>query len=186
MRLVVQRALNAAVSEVTVNARDDAGSEQLGAIDCGFVVLAGFGNADNLDLPGSRLWQTMLDKLLGLRVFPDAEGKMNLGLEEYHLASGIAGSTDEPSVRACGSQSVVGILLVSQFTLYADCRRGRRPSFTPAAPPDVAETLYNRLVADLRARLGDRLQCGRFGADMRVQFTNWGPVTILLDSQDFA
>lgn len=166
MRLVLQRALNASVTEICESGE----VQSLGAIDSGFVVLAGFGNADTLALPHSRQWQALLDKLCGLRVFPDADGKMNLSLDEYANSSG------------CNS----GVLLVSQFTLYADCRRGRRPSFTPAAPPDVAEVLYNTLVCALQERLGVRLQCGRFGADMRVTFTNWGPVTLILDSADFS
>lgn len=172
MRLVLQRALDARVTEV-----DESGEERLlGAIERGFVVLAGFGSGDSLALPDTRQWQTLLDKVLRLRVFPDADGKMNLGLDEEHLEAR----------KSCSENTgTVGLLLVSQFTLYADCLRGRRPSFTPAAPPDVAEQLYNKLVAAFHERLGERLQCGRFGADMRVTFTNWGPVTILLDSNDF-
>ena len=105
----------------------------------------------------------------------DAGGKLNLSLRDAAAHSQGAGQDS-------------GLLLVSQFTLYADTRRGRRPSFTDAAPPDVARALYNNLVADLRAaceREGLRFGTGRFGADMRLTFTNWGPVTILLDSQDF-
>ena len=105
----------------------------------------------------------MIDKLLGLRIFPDEEGRFNRSLDDAHG----------------------GVLLVSQFTLYADCRRGRRPSFDGALSPVPAEALYNQLVLDLRERLGERLQCGEFGASMRVHITNWGPVTIMLDSKEF-
>ena len=105
----------------------------------------------------------MLDKLLGLRIFPDEAGRFNRSLDDVQG----------------------GLLLVSQFTLYADCRRGRRPSFDGAMPPVQAEALYNRLVYDLRERLGERLQCGEFGAAMQVEITNWGPVTIMLDSKEF-
>ena len=159
MRLLVQRVLH---GEVTVD--DPDGTSRLtGCIGKGLVVFAGFGAQDSAGLPQPRLWTAMLDKLLGLRIFPDGDGRFNRSLDD---AQG-------------------GLLLVSQFTLYADCRRGRRPSFDGALPPGPAEVLYNRLVCDLRDRLGERLQCGEFGAAMRVGITNWGPVTIMLDSKEF-
>ncbi len=132
-----------------------------GEVNRGFVVLAGFGVNDGKTLPGSRVWNGMLDKLLSLRVFPDDAGKMNLSLEDF------------------GG----GLLLVPQFTLYADCRKGRRPSFHLSADPATARLLFERCAADLLARLPGRVGLGVFGADMRVSLVNWGPVTILLDSE---
>jgi D-tyrosyl-tRNA(Tyr) deacylase len=153
MRFVVQRVRSACV---------DVAGERVAAIAAGFLVLAGFGREDGPDMPASRPWRAMLEKLLALRVFPDQAGKMNLGLAEF------------------GGE----ILVVSQFTLFADCRRGRRPSFTDAAAPDVARALYVRLCADLADMLPGRTQSGIFGADMDVGLVNWGPVTVLLDSRD--
>ena len=158
MRLLLQRVSRA---EVLVD------GASVGAIGQGLLVLAGFGKADAPDLPGSRVWAGMTAKLLDLRIFPDHADKLNLSLRE----------------------TGGGLLLVSQFTLYADTRRGRRPSFTDAAPPDTARALYDRLAADPAAALsaagpGPFAQ-GVFGASMLLDFVNWGPVTILLDSADF-
>jgi D-tyrosyl-tRNA(Tyr) deacylase len=153
MRFVVQRVKSAWV---------DVAGERVAAIAAGFVVLAGFGGDDGPDLPGARPWRAMCEKLLALRAFPDAAGKMNLGLMD------------------CGGE----LLVVSQFTLYADCRRGRRPSFAAAARPDVARALYDRLCADLEGMWPGRTKKGVFGADMDVGLVNWGPVTVLLDSHD--
>lgn len=162
MRLLIQR-----VSRARVEVDGPAGLETAGQIGQGLLVLAGFGAADTLELPGTRLWTTLCAKLLDLRVFPDDAGKLNL------------------SLRDTGG----GLLLVSQFTLYADTRRGRRPSFTSAAPPDVAKTLYGRLALDLETALKEAgagpLAQGVFGAEMRLDFVNWGPVTILLDSAEY-
>jgi D-tyrosyl-tRNA(Tyr) deacylase len=105
----------------------------------------------------------MLDKLLGLRVFPDERGDMNV------------------DIRAHGGE----ILVVSQFTLYADCRKGRRPSFHLAAPAAEAKRAYDLVVDELGRCLPGKVQSGRFGADMLVSLINWGPVTIMLDSDDF-
>lgn len=173
MRLVLQRALHARVDidEEAIGCTPASATRTSGSIDCGFVVLVGFGQDDKAELPSLKVWQTLVSKMLDMRVFPDAQGKLNLSLDEY-------AATLPPETRC-------GLLLVSQFTLFADCRRGRRPSFTPAAPPAIAEALYDRLADDLRQKLGDRLQTGEFGAEMRVSFTNWGPVTILLDSDEF-
>jgi D-tyrosyl-tRNA(Tyr) deacylase len=151
VRLVIQRVTEAAVLV------DDA---VVGEIETGLLALVGFGNADTGELAGSPAWRKMLDKLMGLRIFPDDEGRFNRSL---------AGD----------------LLLVSQFTLYADCRKGRRPSFTDACPPDLAAGLFDRFVADARACSPGRMACGQFGADMRLRFTNWGPVTITLDSDQF-
>ena len=137
--------------------------QTVGAIGPGFMVLAGFSADDGPDLPGSRAWTAMLRKLLDLRVFSDEAGKMNLALGD------IGG----------------GLLVVPQFTLYADCRKGRRPSFHPAAHPDVAVPLFEALLSDLAALRGAPVEQGEFGADMDVSLVNQGPVTILLDSGDF-
>jgi D-tyrosyl-tRNA(Tyr) deacylase len=101
----------------------------------------------------------MAAKIADLRIFADAQGKINLSLRD------VGG----------------GALVVSQFTLYADVRRGRRPGFTGAAAPDVAAPLVERVLAELR-RLGVPVQAGRFGADMQVELVNDGPMTILLDT----
>ena len=144
MRAVVQRVSRAAV-------RVD--GETVGAIGRGFVVLAGFAPGDtDADLA----W--MAEKVAGLRVFGDAEGKMNLALEDVGGA----------------------VLVVSQFTLYGDASKGRRPSFIGAAPPEQAEALYERYVALLRGR-GVPVETGRFRAMMDVELVNDGPVTLLLE-----
>ena len=155
MRLLVQRVLRGRV---------DVEGRTMGEISQGLLVLAGFGQADTLDLPGSRLWPILCAKLLELRIFPDEAGRLNL------------------SLRDTGG----GLLLVSQFTLYADTRRGRRPSFSGAATPEVARALYDRLAADLAAAAPGAFAQGVFGAEMLLDFVNWGPVTILLDSADYA
>jgi len=126
-----------------------------GKIGVGFVVLAGFAPADTDD---ALAW--MAEKIVGLRVFADAEGKMNLALGE------VGG----------------GILVVSQFTLYGDARKGRRPSFTQAAPPEVAIPLYERFVALLKEKGGGApVATGEFGAMMDVELVNDGPVTLMLE-----
>jgi D-tyrosyl-tRNA(Tyr) deacylase len=126
-----------------------------GAIGPGFVVLAGFAPADTDE---TLVW--MAEKIVGLRVFADADGKMNR------------------SVADAGG----GLLVVSQFTLYGDARKGRRPSFTDAAPPAVAIPLYERFVALLRERAGGLpVETGEFGAMMEVELVNDGPVTLLLE-----
>jgi D-tyrosyl-tRNA(Tyr) deacylase len=142
----------------------DVQGARVGEIGPGLLVLAGFGRADAPDMPDGRVWRALCDKVLDLRVFPDDAGKLNLSLRE---TSG-------------------GLLLVSQFTLYADTRRGRRPSFTDAAPPDAARALYERLAADLSAACPGPFAQGIFGAEMQLDFINWGPLTILLDSAEYA
>jgi D-aminoacyl-tRNA deacylase len=144
VRVVVQRVSRAAV-------RVDGAT--VGAIGRGFVVLAGLAATD--DEPVLR-W--MAEKLVGLRVFGDAEGKMNLALGDVGGA----------------------LLVISQFTLYGDAHKGRRPSFIAAAPPGVAEPLYERFVAILR-ELGATVEAGRFGAMMEVELVNDGPVTLVLE-----
>jgi len=155
MRLVVQRVKKAWV---------ETGGKRVSEIGAGFLVLAGFGAYDSFDLPQTRVWGTMLGKVLDLRVFPDEQGRLNVGIRDF------------------GGE----VLAVSQFTLYADCRKGRRPSFHPAAPPDEARDLYERLVLDLSEMWPGRVKAGIFAAEMDVGLVNWGPVTIVLDSDDFA
>ena len=148
VRVVLQRVSRA---EVRVNGR------VTGRIGVGFLVLAGFAPSDTAD---TLAW--MADKLLGLRVFGDAEGKMNLALADVHGA----------------------VLVVSQFTLYGDVQKGRRPSFIDAAPPELAVPLYERFVSLLRERgagSGTRVETGEFGAMMEVELVNDGPVTLILE-----
>ena len=148
MRVVLQRVSRA---EVRV------GGRVTGKIGTGFLVLAGFAPGD-----GEAELAWMADKVLGLRLFADAEGKMNRALAE------VGG----------------GVLVVSQFTLYGDASKGRRPSFTAAAPPEVAVPLYERFVALLRERgaaSGTPVATGEFGAMMEVELVNDGPVTLVLE-----
>lgn len=128
--------------------------ETVGAIGHGLMVLLGVANSDDDD---DLTW--LVDKVVGLRVFDDADGKMNLALTE------VDGE----------------LLVVSQFTLLGDCRKGRRPSFLAAAPPDKAERVYEQFVAAARAR-GVRVSTGRFRAHMDVELINDGPVTLVIDS----
>ncbi len=145
MRAVVQRVRRA---QVTVN------GIVTGKIDRGVLVLRGVSRSDR-EVDADYL----ADKIAGLRIFPDHDGKMNL------------------SVAETGG----GVLVVSQFTLYGDVRRGKRPSFDAAAPPDQARQLYEYFVERLRAT-GLPCQTGRFQEMMEVELVNDGPVTILLDS----
>lgn len=131
------------------------GEETVGSIGPGLVVFLGVGAGDTE--ADARL---LADKLLQLRIFADDAGKFNRSALDTRA----------------------GILVVSQFTLYADARKGRRPSFTEAAPPALAESLYNRIVELLRAS-GLSVATGRFAAHMRVELVNDGPVTIWLDSR---
>jgi D-tyrosyl-tRNA(Tyr) deacylase len=124
-----------------------------GAIGKGFCLLVGFTHGDT---PAQVDW--MAEKVAGLRLFSDAAGKMNLGLQEVGGA----------------------ILVISQFTLYGDAGKGRRPSFTDAARPEVAIPLYERFLKALRS-LGLTVAAGEFGADMEVEIHNDGPVTLILD-----
>jgi len=126
----------------------------VGSIGRGFLILLGVGPEDTPDT-----CRKLADKLLSLRVFSDENGKMNRGLQDV------------------GGQ----VLVVSQFTLYADCSHGRRPSFTGAAAPDLACALYEQFLQECRDR-GFDPQHGQFGADMQVSSVNDGPVTLLLDT----
>jgi len=131
------------------------GGETVGEIGRGLVVLLGVARDD-----GESDAVYLVEKVLNLRVFEDAEGRMNLSLAE-------AGGA---------------LLAVSQFTLYGDARKGRRPSWFDAAPPELARPLYEFFVAEARAR-GARVETGSFQAMMEVELVNDGPVTILLDSR---
>lgn len=149
MRMIVQR-----VSEASVKVQ----GEVIGSIGKGFLVLIGITMDDTKEIADK-----MLKKLLGLRIFEDAEGKTNLDLDS------VEGS----------------VLLISQFTLYADCLKGNRPSFITAAPQAVAEPLYDYLIQACKQILGEtRVETGSFGADMKVSLLNDGPFTVILDSDD--
>jgi D-tyrosyl-tRNA(Tyr) deacylase len=126
----------------------------IGEIDKGLMVLLGVTHDDT-----SKDVDYMIDKILNLRIFEDEDDKMNLSLKD------IGGE----------------LLVVSQFTLYGDCRKGRRPSFTNAAKPDLADKLYGEFIAKAKSQ-GLNVGTGQFGAHMMVDLTNDGPVTILLDS----
>ena len=144
-----------AVIQRVSSASVEVDGETIGQIACGLLVLLGAGEGDEQgDL------QYILDKTINLRIFPDDEGKMNLSLFD------IGGD----------------LLVVSQFTLYGDARRGRRPSFTKAMAPQLAEPMVERFIEQARERGVARVESGRFGATMNVSLLNHGPVTILLDS----
>lgn len=146
MRAVVQR-----VSEASVTVDE----EVVGRIERGFLILLGIAEDDTQD---DIIW--LAAKIAGLRVFEDADGKMNLDVKQ------IEGSA----------------LVVSQFTLMGDCRKGRRPSFVAAARPEKANGLYESFVAEMRG-LGIPVETGTFQAHMDVALVNDGPVTLLLDSR---
>ncbi|PLX44025.1 MAG: D-tyrosyl-tRNA(Tyr) deacylase [Deltaproteobacteria bacterium] len=131
------------------------GGEEVGSINRGFLLLVG---AEEGDTPDDVAY--IVDKTAGLRVFEDGEGKMNLPLDEVDGA----------------------VLVVSQFTLLGDCRKGRRPSFIKSGPMDRAEDLYMSVVERLREK-GLHVETGRFREEMEVELVNDGPVTILLDSR---
>jgi D-tyrosyl-tRNA(Tyr) deacylase len=137
-------------------ARVRVNGETVGEIGAGLLVLLGVASGDT-----EKEAQTLVNKVVGLRIFEDQEGKMNLSVNE-------AGGA---------------ILVVSQFTLLADCRRGRRPSFTEAAPPDLANRLCEYFV-DLVRKSGLPVATGRFREHMEVELLNDGPVTILLDTEE--
>lgn len=143
-----------AVVQRVASARVEVEGETTGAIEQGLLVYAGFGRGDTDE---DRAW--VLSKIVTLRVFPDDAGKMSRSVADVGGA----------------------LLLVSQFTLYADLRRGRRPSFDDALPPAEAEAAYDALVREARAT-GLRVETGRFAAHMKVSSLNDGPVTIWVDS----
>lgn len=128
----------------------------IGAIEKGLLVLIGLENEDN-----STMLPHYVEKLVNLRIFADANDKTNLSLKD------VGGS----------------LLVVSQFTLYADCKKGNRPSFTKACPPDRANALYEEFVSLCRERV-DNVQTGQFGAQMYINLENDGPFTVIFDSRD--
>lgn len=145
MRAVIQR-----VSQASVTVE----GQTVGQIDAGLMVLLGVAEGDT---EADARW--MADKLIGLRVFEDEEGKMNRSLQDTGGA----------------------MLVVSQFTLLGDCRKGRRPSFIGAAAPEIANELYERFVAMVTAA-GITTATGRFRTEMKVALTNEGPVTLVIES----
>lgn len=148
MRVVLQRVTEASVA---------VDGNIVGTVGRGYLILAGIGiNDTEEDL------EVITNKIIGLRIFPDENHKMNL------------------SVLDVGGE----ILAVSQFTLYADCRKGRRPSFTDAAPPETGLKMFNQFVEMLRATEVRRVETGTFQSMMDVKLINDGPVTIVLDSKD--
>jgi D-tyrosyl-tRNA(Tyr) deacylase len=126
-----------------------------GQIEHGLLILLGVTQTDTIE---QARW--LAEKIVGLRIFNDAEGKMNLSVADVQG----------------------GILIVSQFTLYGDCRKGRRPSFIDAAPPEIAVPLYEAFIDAVRAQ-GVPTATGRFGAMMQVELVNDGPVTLIVDSK---
>lgn len=147
MRFLVQRVTRASVS---------VDNEVLGAIDQGFLVLIGISDTDD-----EAVADKMIRKLLGLRIFEDAEGKTNLNL------ASVGGN----------------LLLISQFTLYANCKKGNRPSFIKAGEPTRAEQLYEYIIEQCKKEVPD-VQRGSFGAYMDIDLVNSGPFTVLLDSEE--
>ncbi len=147
MRAVLTRVSSASV---TID------SQVVGQIGRGFLILLGVGPEDT-----EKDCRYLAEKALGLRIFEDENGKMNLGLD------------------AVGGQ----VLVVSQFTLYGNCRKGRRPSFTEAAGPELGNALYEKFLA-ICTELGYPPQHGQFGADMQVASVNDGPVTLILDTKE--
>ena len=150
MRAVVQR-----VKKASVKIQNTSDGDYInGEIDKGLLVFLGITHEDN-----DKDLDYIADKISGLRIFEDEQGKMNLSIDD------IKGE----------------ILLISQFTLYGDCRKGRRPGFTDAARPEIAIPLYEKMIETLKLK-GIKVEVGIFGADMHVDIQNDGPVTILLDS----
>ena len=130
--------------------------EVRGKIGKGFLVLIGIGQEDTKEITDK-----MVRKLVNMRIFEDEEGRTNLGLKD------VQGE----------------LLLISQFTLYADCKKGNRPSFTAAGGPEMAETMYQYIIEECKKEIAV-VEQGEFGADMKVELLNDGPFTIILDSRD--
>lgn len=135
------------------NAKVEVDNKIIGQIEKGFLVLLGVGPEDNKEIA-----DFLVDKLCNLRVFKDENGKMNLSIKD------IEGE----------------LLIVSQFTLYADCKKGNRPSFANAAKPEIANELYEYFIEKCKSKV-KKVEHGEFGADMKVKLLNDGPVTIILE-----
>ena len=144
------------VIQRVTHAKVEVGQKIIGSIQNGYLVLIGIAEDDNEEIADK-----LVKKLLGLRIFADENGKTNLSLKDVN-----------------GS-----LLLVSQFTLYADCRKGNRPSFVNAGNPEKANELYEYIIEKCRDEVQD-VQTGSFGADMKITLLNDGPFTIILDSKD--
>ena len=153
MRVLLQRCRSASVT-VT--------GETVGEIDRGLLILIGIGHDDT-----AKIVAKVAEKVAQLRIFPDGAGQMNRSLLDLSI----------------GEPGAWGVLVVSQFTLYGDVRKGRRPSFTGAARPETAVPLLDAFVDSLKA-LGVSVATGRFGAEMQVSLVNDGPVTIWIDSEE--
>ncbi len=144
------------VIQRVTNSKVTINNEIRGEIGKGFMVLIGVGEGDTVEIADK-----MIRKMINLRIFEDENGKTNLGLKD------VGGS----------------LLLISQFTLYADCKRGNRPSFVKAGAPDMAESLYEYIISKCKEEI-EVVEQGEFGADMKVELLNDGPFTVLLDSDD--
>ena len=148
MKFVIQRVKHASV---------EVDHKKISSIKNGFMVLIGVSNSDTKEIADK-----MIQKMIGLRIFEDENGKTNLNIDH---------------------ESVQGsLLLISQFTLYADCKHGNRPSFIDAGAPDFANHMYEYIIEKCNAMLPGRVEKGIFGADMKVELLNDGPFTIVLDS----
>ena len=150
MRLLIQRVKRASVI-IDGNEKDKR------EINQGMCVLIGVTHGDD-----EKKADWLAEKMLGLRIFNDADGKMNLSLQDINGE----------------------VLLVSQFTLYASCAKGRRPGFSDAAKPEEAERIYNYFVEKVKTLGVKKISCGEFGADMEVEIINDGPVTFIVDSPE--
>lgn len=142
--------------QIASNASVSVEGQVVGKIPYGYMVLIGVENADTKEIADK-----MVKKMLGLRIFKDENGKTNLSLDQV------------------GGQ----LLLISQFTLYADCKKGNRPSFTKSASAEFAKEMYLYIIEKCR-EAGVNVQTGEFGAEMKVSFTNEGPFTVMLDSAE--
>lgn len=153
MKIVIQRVTQASVDVITEIENGNTTRETIGAINKGFMVLLGVGHEDTkADV------DRMVDKMLKLRIFEDEQGKTNLSIQDVHGE----------------------LLIISQFTLYADCRKGNRPSFVNAAKPEQANELYEYFIEKCKETI-PKVESGSFGADMKVSLVNDGPFTIVLE-----